>query len=220
MNLVTLREEFVKKSGRYDLVVDAINWADNGANFYINSGQRMLAKMLELRSKVIAVSVNLNPGEYEVDLQATARIISNVYAIDSDGEKVLLTFKTHDWITYEFGKGVEDIDAGVPYYWTYKTGDSETAARLIHVVPPVSEACTIETHGHFMPVDMSDDADESFIAAEWPELLLKAALYQLEVFYRNTEGAKDWLNAINTEVQLLDFDDCADISSQINQMEG
>ena len=220
MDLVTLREEFVKKSGRYDLVTSTATWADNGADFYINAGQRMLAKMLELRSKVIAIEVDLDPGEYSVDLGATARIINNVYAVDADGTKVALTFKTHDWITYEFGKSVEDIDAGVPYYWTYEIADAEAAARLIQVVPPVSEACTIQTHGQFMPVDMGADTDESFIAAEWPELLLKAALYQLETFYRNSEGAKDWLNAINTEVQLIDFDDCADISSQINQMEG
>jgi len=42
MNLLEIRTEFIKQSGRYDLVTDATSWADNGANFYINSGQDYL----------------------------------------------------------------------------------------------------------------------------------------------------------------------------------
>lgn len=220
MELLELRQEFVKKSGRYDLVTNTTTWPDNGANFYINAGQRMLTKMLEPRSKMTQVQVSLDPGEYEVDFQATARVIKNVYVVDADGAKVALTFKNIDWIIYEFGKDVDQIEPGVPYYWTYKIPSSEDAARKIHIVSPVSETCIIETHGYFMPANMSADNDESWWAAEYPEILLKAALYQLEVFYRNTEGAKDWMSAIQQEIQLIDFEDCADISAQINQMEG
>jgi hypothetical protein len=45
MNLLQIRTWFVKESGRYDLVVDTTGYLDNGANNYINAGQRMLDRM-------------------------------------------------------------------------------------------------------------------------------------------------------------------------------
>ena len=42
MTLLSVRQRFVDLSGRYDLVIDSINWANNGADFFIQAGQRWL----------------------------------------------------------------------------------------------------------------------------------------------------------------------------------
>jgi len=42
----------------------------------------------------------------------------------------------------------------------------------------------------------------------------------LEVFYRNTEGAKDWHNALMIDVTGLDHDEADTESYQINQIGG
>jgi hypothetical protein len=230
MRLLDIRKEFVKKSGRYDLVVDVTAWADNGANFYINAAQKALDRMTELRRNLMRISVALDPDEYLVDMVKIARVISNVYAVNASKEVVKLGYKPRDWILYEMGMDVPDMDSGAPYYWTYTTSDSVVEARTIQVAPPVSEAYTIVVEGHFHEqtlVDMIGEpgegetrTDESLWTVAYPEILIKAALWQLEIFYRNSEGAKDWLTAIQQELMLIEYDDCGDVYSQITQMEG
>ena len=44
MNLDQFRQYFVLQSGRYDLVVDTVTFANNGANFFINALQDTLRK--------------------------------------------------------------------------------------------------------------------------------------------------------------------------------
>lgn len=50
MNLRDFREQFIKLSGRYDLVIDAEDYADNGANFYINGAVKLLDRIITLPS--------------------------------------------------------------------------------------------------------------------------------------------------------------------------
>jgi hypothetical protein len=50
MNLRNFREQFIKLSGRYDLVLDAVDYVDNGANFYINGAVKMLDRLITLPS--------------------------------------------------------------------------------------------------------------------------------------------------------------------------
>ena len=45
MNLKEIREQFVKRSGRYDLVSSTTNWTDNGADFFIRNGQKLLDRL-------------------------------------------------------------------------------------------------------------------------------------------------------------------------------
>jgi hypothetical protein len=50
MNLKDFRTQFIKLSGRYDLVLDAVDYVDNGANFYINGAVKMLDRLITLPS--------------------------------------------------------------------------------------------------------------------------------------------------------------------------
>jgi hypothetical protein len=55
---------------------------------------------------------------------------------------------------------------------------------------------------------------------DYPELLVRATLYQLELDYRNTEGAKDWLTSIDTDLRQIDYNIVEEQYEGINQMEG
>jgi hypothetical protein len=61
---------------------------------------------------------------------------------------------------------------------------------------------------------------KSFWSEVFPSMLLKAALYELEVFYRNTEGAKDWDNPLMRDVLDMDKDLAEQESVNINEMRG
>ena len=220
MDLIGIRQEFVKKSGRYDLVTDPTTWADNGADFYINAGQRMVDKMLTSRNKLTYVDVSIAAGKSVVDTKLTARVIKSVEVVDADNVTVALTYKDRGWLQYEYGRDFEYIDTGVPYYWTYTIGDEVDSARTLTVLPPVSEACTVRVIGWFTTPDLIYDADTSIWTTDYPDILLKAALCQLESFYRNTEGYNDYMAAIKMDVQLLDFEDVDDVSSQVSEFEG
>jgi hypothetical protein len=63
---------------------------------------------------------------------------------------------------------------------------------------------TFEVVGWFYPPQLVQDCDCSFWTEQYPEILSWAAAYHLEVSYRNREGARDWLEAIQTALNGLD----------------
>ena len=44
--------------------------------------------------------------------------------------------------------------------------------------------------------ELSNDTDKSYWSEVHPEVLIMATMRQIEVFNRNTQGVKDWDNAI------------------------
>lgn len=78
MNLLQIRTQLVKQSGRFDLVVDTVNYADNGANHFITSGQRLLDRMYSGKPQVGEYRRRINTGE-ELWLIPNARSVSKVF---------------------------------------------------------------------------------------------------------------------------------------------
>jgi len=69
-----------------------------------------------------------------------------------------------------------------------------------------SEDVTIQAEGLFLSAPLASDSSENFWTVNEPELLLKAAMRELEVMMRNTQGVKDWEAAIATELYALECD--------------
>ncbi|MCK4818948.1 hypothetical protein KA005_24455, partial [bacterium] len=90
MNLLAIRKQFVKLSGRYDLVVDAVDYADNGADFYINDGMNMLDKLVDLPESKAKLYFDLSSGEYSVTFQNSCRVIEEVWVNDSESRYQLI----------------------------------------------------------------------------------------------------------------------------------
>ena len=70
----------------------------------------------------------------------------------------------------------------------------------LEILPRPSREYTLEVHGNFYSPILDTDTSSNIWSELYPDTLVKAALYELEVFYRNTEGANDWLNAIQADL--------------------
>ena len=64
MTLLELRTQFRTESGRHDLVTDA--FADSGADFYINAGQRYMDRLVNTPKSIVRVFRELAVGAYYV----------------------------------------------------------------------------------------------------------------------------------------------------------
>jgi len=239
MNLSEVRSLFVERSGRQDLVT--ATGADNGANFFIQSGQKFLDRLVEMDKSWARKFYEASSGDYYVILE-NCRAIKRVWFSNSDGriplEKVSLE---------EFRNAYSDppdvIDSGTPSYytpislrtspddshviidWVYGSKLTDTATQDftyngILFTPPTDEDGLVEVFGLFYHAKLENDSDENFWSVVHPEVLLLGALYQLEVSYRNTEGAKDWLNAIMLHLDGLEKDWVEQDIAEVDQMEG
>jgi len=68
--------------------------------------------------------------------------------------------------------------------------------------------------------ELDNDADECYWSTEHPDVLIHAALQRLEVSYRNTKGATDWLTTIMADLINLDKEWVEEAVADLDKMEG
>ena len=248
MEYKDVRKKFVELSGRYDLVNP--DWTDNGADFFFEAGQKMLDMMQDskkmqaksvqlvtagtilvkttgLRSiievKVGTTDVGLVPlerktlselkGYYEMQLSSVDQGEPAYFAPTSLRPYPDTTLAA-TWASYY---DVDDVVLGDTHY-TYDG---------IILMPPPDGSYYVSIYGlYYSPTLTATCASgtwtqtKSFWSEVHPALLIQAALYELEVFYRNTEGAKDWDAALTKTMMQLDYDAAHGESVDINQMQG
>ena len=86
MTLVIARQHLVELSGRYDLVVDNVNWANQGADFFLQAGQRWLDRTSTIFQSGARYYKNLTQGAW-FDLVPDCRAIQEVWISNSLGTK-------------------------------------------------------------------------------------------------------------------------------------
>lgn len=241
MTLLSVRNQFLKKSGRYDL--GTIDGLDNGANWYINSGQKMLDRRMAnefLLAKRLGV---LEVGEY-LKIFRQAKVIKNVWLTDpSDGSSFEPERKTYEQIRNFYGERLSVMTNGQPAYWAPAyvrldptltidevtaqidqmdefVIDASTSSNGIIFAPPTDTEYQIDILGKFYTETLVDDADVSVWTESYEHVSVYAALYQLEVTHRNSTGAADWLNAIDNELIGIDMDGVEYDTDHISQMSG
>jgi len=242
MSLVSVREQFVKISGRYDLVVDASAYADNGADFYINAGQLWLDRLETIKKSYSRVFEEITSGDWYVTFQL-CRAIKEVWLSNSDGEKWKLEKRDFDVLRAAYAEDPTDLDAGDPLYYapifirrspeTASTvtidffGATEYTESVDHYeyngmvfLPPTDGTMTLEIHGLFYHPKLANDSDTNYWTEVHPLVLTMAACRAVELTYRNTAGVKDWENSIKTELFGMGLDMIEEESAEINEMEG
>lgn len=237
MTLVELREQFVKLSGLYNLVVDTTDWVDNGADFYIQAGQNYLDRRRDTPKSFNTIFEELATGGWYLTFSG-CRSIREVWINNTEGRSKL-TKKDLSWLYQEYSALVSATDAGTPLYYcparlrstdktdqtnlgtffNYVKADSDDLRGILILGPP-NEAIVVEVQGLFYSDALTADESESYWTINWPETLIKAALYQVEVFNRNTEGMKDWIFAIDLDLEGLDKDMVEEETSTITQIKG
>ena len=239
--LKDIRTLFVKRTGRYDLVVDTTDWVDDGADAYIVAGSKMLDRRQETEfSKAKHYEDAAADTWYKVFQEC--RAILDVWVSNDEFRKKLLLRDVDTFRAY-YNQPAGDIDSGVPTYYspallrTHPQGNTIYLEKFVDTtysedskydyeyngvmwMPPTDEAIIVEVQGLWYSKTLTLDADKNYWSVNHPEALLMAASYKLEVSYRNTEGAKDWLAAIDLQLGDLDKDLVEQQASGVTQMKG
>lgn len=239
MNLLEIRKWFINDSGRFDLVKDLDTYEDNGANKYIQAGQKFLDRLVSYRSQFARVFRQISYGDYFVRFQ-NSRTIERVY-VNTVDEKFELTRLDYAELKEMFPQRHDLVETGQPKYWAPAylrmnqfDDDPRTEGHVgfMDVMPDWKEyngvvffpradgAYGVEVQGKFFAESLLTDDDTSFWSVNEPSVLVKAAMREIEVFYRNTQGVNDWERAIISELYGMEKDFVDDTYGHINQMEG
>lgn len=98
-------------------------------------------------------------------------------------------------------------------------GDSEEYAGILFY-PPADGVYTISVLANFYEKALVNDTDKNFWSINYPNLLVRAALLELEKTYRNTEGVSDYERPLREDLLSIDFDGYEEEVAGINKMLG
>jgi hypothetical protein len=208
MNLSELRNEFAEKSG----FLDSVNpdGSDNGADFYINAGQKYLDRLFEKREDIGRVFRVIQAGDYFVKFSSHCRAIHEVGVGNRDSFHWIERYQLTE-LRKKFNQPFEFLESATPsafapaYLRPAGTdGDFDGIVGYMDVMagwreyngiilmPPADAEYHVEVWGKFYSERLDSDDSESFWTVNFPEILIMAAQRELEAFYRNSQGVNDW----------------------------
>jgi len=203
-----VRAQFVRASLRYDLVVDGdlVANVDNGANYFINEGQRWLdGKCYHVlpHSRYIGV---LASGEYSLEVENLLYVDNLWIKQGTSMQNIVDSYRTLKDFRAVAGI-LSGWDSGIPAYWTWNTvglspeqldedADSLEAAGAIDYAdvhfgnhfakdgllfyPKADGTYTVDVEGIFASPKLVEDTDYSYWTVRETDLLVLAALYVYE----------------------------------------
>lgn len=230
MNLLQIRTQFVNESGRHDLVIDTTAYADNGANFYINAGQRLLDRLIQFDKESARAFRRTEAGDYGAVFQS-CRVVEEVWVADLTDRWKIKKETMQELRRQCFNEPLGNIQQNEPSIWApiwsrtnpdritiaemdvilgyadFPIGDQQRQAyNGIIWMPPCDGEYQIEIVGKFYSAELTDDDHISYWAEVHPELLVMAAMAVLEITYRNRQGFGDWMTSINLLLSGVEFD--------------
>ena len=240
MNLLQLRTKFRSLSGRFDLVNS--DFSDNGADFFINEGRKYLDRLDETQKSWASCFRWLEIGHFSVSFPY-CRAIKEVWAATTE-ERWQLEKKTLQDLTAGYLANLpSERNTGSPLYYApcivryvpenAEAGDIEAFAGFtdveagnyheynsILVSAPADEKIMIDIRGLFYSMELVEEADKNYWSEAHPMLLIMAAMRQVEVVNRNTQGVNDWNNSIATETKQIGMDLIEELIAEVSEMEG
>ena len=240
MNFLQMRLKFRELSGRFDLVDQA--GADLGAGFFLNEGRKFLDRLEENQKSWGTTFRFLDIGKYSVQFPY-CRAIKEVWVATTSAKWQLEKRDMQDLITGYLCENPASRSTGTPYYYSpcitrivpenqpinsfesflgwvdIPAGNAhEFNSVLLNV--PAEEKLTVMINGLFYSAELVNDTDENYWSTTQPMLLYMAAMRQVEVANRNTQGVKDWENSIVADTRTLGFDLVEELSAEVTEMEG
>jgi len=235
MNLLDIRTQYVKLTGRYDLITDATSWADNGANFFIQSGQNLIERLVgDLPESEGRLWETITSGVYYVGFQKRCRMIFDVWANNGEN-RIQLERKSWKDLKEIYTSTIANTGTGCPiYYCPAKLREIDAADqnntgeffnytlanskdfRGIVIMPPVDGNYDIEIFGKFLQTALTLDEDENFWTLVYPEILIRAAVYQTELTYRGRSAVSKLYESLLLELIEIDKDSIEESSHEFN----
>ncbi len=239
MNLLEVRKMFVKLSGRYDLVIDTVDWGDAGANFFLQAGQNMIEKMVgDLPESEGRIWNTIATDSYYLGFQRRCRAIFQVWVNDSESRREL---KKLSWNAMKdlYASSLSTISTGFPTYFcpaklrevdaigqnitgifsNYSLAASSDF-RGILIMPPTDKAYDLEILGKFLQPELLIDTIENYWTIIYPELLIRAALYQNELFSRGKESTGKLLSSLMLDISEIEKDGIEETMFGVDQIGG
>lgn len=225
MDLVSIRQKFCEISGRYDLVVDVTDWADNGADYFIQQGQDMIERLSAIVPETEGrIWETIAIGSYYLTFQKRTRVIKEVWANNDEERFRLEKISWEDLKEYysDISSGIENGDPA--YYCSAKlrevdATDKDATGTFLNctlanskdfrgllILPPVDEAYDIEVVGNFYQELLEEDVDENFWTIEHPGVLVKAAIYQCQLTYKSKRKLDSLLDSIKDDITEISKD--------------
>lgn len=229
MSLLEARKQFVRATGRYDLVSGPVlypmdidhasnNYTDRGANYFLAAGQRMLDRMLEYQRQATELSYTLATNAMSLNLPGNVRSVKGVVVQDdADDEQFNAIKKDLRWLRWKYGSDVAtlaSVAVGEPIYYAPgflrveapTTGNSSTEVkRKLVLMPPADKQYTIVVEVD-LKSSLVNDTDVSWWSEEELDVLVSAARYKLEIDERNREGARLFLEEVQFAVDRISAD--------------
>jgi hypothetical protein len=233
MDFDTLVTFFKDWSGRVDL-------DDETVAHYLNAGQRFLDDFCDFQQNPSRYIYAGAIGQSYLSLDAQAKVISKIKFIDSLGtvsdvvevslkelqmlSDTLPSYKPNALPTYFAMANQKNVGQTVPIIHTGKlaveTGLSSEKLGILFDCP-MDQVYTVDIYGKFFsPEILEGDDPDTFWASQYPFTLIHSALFKLEISYRNSEGANDWLMAIKADMSGIDKNVAEQTSTNSTQMEG
>lgn len=228
MNLLGIRQQFCNLSGRHDLATDDGGEdfdTDNGADFFINSGMRFLDRKYRTKKSTASHFQEIGSGDFYITFQ-NCFSVEEVWCNNNEGRWKVQKYPYQD-IREAYTGLVSASDGGSPSFYhpiwlradvnsegyddlgeffSYVENGEDGTYNGILFTPKADDKHLIEVIGRFLTSEMVNNNDTNYWTNVAPEILLKSALRQLEIFYRNTEGANDWLKSMDMEAIELEKD--------------
>ena len=244
-----IRKKFVEISGRYDLVtpVDPVTWEDNGADFYLNMGQKVLDRKLDSKKMIARYPFELTIGNIIVKTPGL-RAVKEVWIANIDGKAQLSPIPLNQF-RGGFAEESNLLDTGVPLYYTpavFRPFPDELISVIglydvedlllsgthytyngVIIMPPPDGTYTLTIWGLFYSPTLSATLigttwtqTKSYWTENEPETLLEAALSRLATFAGNITSAKEHKEAMLEDLRDLDFDAVEETLVGDMEMEG
>jgi hypothetical protein len=240
VDLKDIRGKFAQLSGRWDLVSSLTTpWTDNGANFLINEGSKFLDRMYGTPKEWGRVFETCAAGVWYVTF-SRCRAIKKVWvASSSEEERWELEEKDLDYMRSQYTDLISEVTRNDPEFYAtamlrgidttdkdadgeffdYVLADSDEISGVL-IYPPPDTSITVEVWGKFYSDELTVDADENYWTKVHPGTLIKAAMYEAEVFNRNSQGQRDLLAGIEADVIGIDKDVVEEQIANTTKMRG
>ena len=242
MNYLQMRELFRSLSGRFDLVGDTPTFTNTGAGFFLNEGRKYLDRLDETQKSWGTCFRFMELGFWSVQFPY-CRAIKEVWAATTS-ERWQLEKKSIQDLMAGYLTGLPSSrTTGTPLYfspcisryvpenipassfeaflgWIDIPAGNSHEYNAILVSVPTSAKLTVQINGLFYSAELVNDTDENYWSSVHPMLLYMAAMRQVEVVNRNTQGVKDWENSIVSDMRTLGFDLVEEIIAETSEMEG
>lgn len=168
----------------------------------VNEAQKILDGRLDRRGTRVFTEKTLPLGEYELEL-TDCHVISDVYILNSDGDRVPVDRVEFDWMVQTY-PAIPPDTLETPAYYCIASRERGDYPKTIWLVPSPSASISVWVQGKFKSKAFTGYADTSFWVNEYPIALMKALDFLKQQLYENATGMRTASEAMEYWFRIID----------------